>query len=231
MSSDSDSDERIGQEVERNYKPTTQPPPTPPQKKKRPYVQRIPIARRQEAINLKLLGKEDPEFHVIETNKKGSYIVRKRAKPLQYIQEQAYIPSNEIPRHDSPAPSEPVKLPQLPDKPPSEHVDSVPVITYFNTQNSVNNSLSKELTELREMYNRLEAKYGEVKKTLKKSKKQKPTHATTTEDDEPTEDEINAYAQYLYEQQQQAELQQQQQIQQQQQLRRPARRRIDINKL
>jgi hypothetical protein len=215
--SDSDAmDEWIGSSVEETL----------PEKKtvaakKKPKTPKIPASRRQEAISLKVLGKEDPEFHVIEGNRKGSCIVRKRPKPLQPVQEQALIPSAEIPKVEK---VEPVKAPPA----QTQTSETIPVITYFNNQNSVNNSLSRELEQLSEMYNRLEAKYGEVKKTLKKGKgKAKPQRQTVNDDDddEPTEEEINAYAQYLYEQQ----LAQQQQQQPPQMHR--SRRYIDINKL
>jgi hypothetical protein len=194
--SDSDAmDEWIGSNVEETL-PEKQPVVA---VKKKPKTPKISSSRRQEAISLKILGKEDPEFHVIEGNRKGSYIVRKRAKPLQPVMEQAYIPSVEVPKVEKPTPSETVKTI------PQQTTETIPVITYFNNQNSVNNSLSRELEQLREMYNRLEAKYGEVKKTLKKGKGKTRSQHTRQEDyddDEPTEEEINAYAQYLYEQQQ-----------------------------
>jgi phage-related minor tail protein len=84
-------------------------------------------------------------------------------------QQQALIPSNPIPQrggtnettgvtaevlqqqqHSVSAATEITK--SSPDK-----VD-IPVISYFNNQNSFNTSLSKELNELREMYSRLESK-------------------------------------------------------------------------
>jgi hypothetical protein len=221
--SDSDAmDEWIGSNVEESL-PEKQPVSdrhSPIVVKKKAKTPKLSASRRQEAINLKVLGKEDPEFHVIEGSKRGSYIVRKRAKPLQPVMEQAYIPSVEIPKVEKPIPVEHVKAI------PVQTSDTIPVITYFNNQNSVNNSLSRELEQLREMYNRLEAKYGEVKKTLKKGKgkgRQQPKQPIQDdEDEEPTEEEINAYAQYLYEQQQQQR--------QQPQLNR-GRRYIDINKL
>jgi hypothetical protein len=208
--SDEYDDEQIGQEAEASLNEEKP-------KKKRTYVKRIPATRRQEAINLKILGKEDPEFHVIETSKKGSYIVRKRVKPLLAVQEQAYIPSNPIPQQ---APSHVV--PNQP-PPPTTNIaqgkSDVPVLSYFSDPNTaVNYSLSKELSELRDMYNRLEDKYVKVKKTLKKTKeppepkasKQKKSSTPPTskskereeatdfeeqndDDLEPAEEEINAY--------------------------------------
>jgi hypothetical protein len=143
-----------------------------PARKKRPWTKRIPIWRRTEAINLKILGKEDPEFHVIETGKKGSYIVRKRAHPLQPIQEQAFIPSNEIPRPVVATPQR-VTAPATPEAqgavilPLKQDNQEIPIISYFSNQNIVNSSLSKELNEVREMCNKLINKYEE-KQTVKK---------------------------------------------------------------
>jgi hypothetical protein len=224
----SSDDDEIGQEVEKRYYANGEPKPV-GVKPKRPYQKRLPMARRQQAIELKLLGKEDPEFHVIEQAKKGSYIVRKRAHPLPPVQEQAVIPSNPLPII---APAISPVIPNVPTIAPTisaEPKPEIPVISYFNTQNSVNNSLSKELNELREMYGRLEAKYSEVKKTLKKSKKVKVEKQIEPEpdNDEPTEEEILAYEQYLASQAQANQPQPQPQIIH---LRRPRHRVIDINR-
>jgi hypothetical protein len=192
----SSDEEDIGQEIERTL---------PSKVSKRRWTKRLPIARRQEAIELKLLGKEDPEFHVIEREKKGSYIVRKRAHPLKPIQEPTVIQSISSPPTPTVAPPTPtvvaIPSPLVPDT-QNAKVD-IPVLSYFNNQNSVNTSLSSELKELREMFGRLEEKYVKVKKTLKKSntassKSKKVDRADNVQQDyEPTDEEVRAYEEYL----------------------------------
>jgi hypothetical protein len=219
----SSSDDEIGQEVEERL---------PAKVQKRRWTKRLPIARRQEAIELKLLGKEDPEFHVIEREKKGSYIVRKRAHPLKPTQEPTVIQSG---TPVNPVVSVAPVVPQSPIIPqPEQKLNDIPVLSYFNNQNSVNTSLSSELKKLTEMYERLEEKYVEVKKTLKKSKapvdkqvSKKHRKVEVEPDDEPTEEEILAYEAYLRDEEAKKFATQ---IQQQPVRRQPNRRVIDINK-
>jgi hypothetical protein len=227
----SSDDEAVGCEVEQEME-------SKPARKKRPWVKRIPIARRTQAIELKLLGKEDPEIHDIETGKKGSNIVRKRAHPLQPVQEQAFIPSNELPRPvvAQPTPSDgssatpsaraqPVILPLKQDN------QEIPILSYFSNQNIVNSSLSNELKDLREMCNKLAGKYGEEKQTVKKEKKpkdekQKPKHKESEEPD-VTDEELEAYMAYVREQERRQRPPEPQPIPQPQ---RPRRRVLDITK-
>jgi hypothetical protein len=185
---ESDSDEYIGSTVENNL----------PEKKPVKKTPKISSTRRQEAINLKILGKEDPEYRVIEGEKKGSYRVSRRKQPL--VQEQVFIPNMDTPKVETP--------------PPKHESENIPVMNYWNTQNTLNTSLSKVLNDLSEKYKQLETKYVKAKQTLKKSKKQ-------SSDDEPTEEEIRAYEQYLKEQEQKQQPSHQNQI--------PRRRIIDIN--
>jgi hypothetical protein len=214
MSSSDEFEEEIGQAVERTLP------------SKRRWTKRLPMARRQEAIELKLLGKEDPEYHVIEREKKGSYIVRKRARPLQIVSTPTVL------RDTTPqSPIVPINPPVAPIAPNPEPIrQDIPVLSYFNNQNPADTSISNELKKLQDMYERLEEKYVEVKKTLKngrspklaqtkpvaptektkartpvkQSKSSKPIRAQTVKqsssddsDFEPTEEEIAAYQEYL----------------------------------
>jgi hypothetical protein len=88
------------------------------------------------------------------------------------------------------APPAPTIAPISPDK-------DIPVLSYFNNQNTVNTSLSSELKELREMFGRLEEKYVKVKKTLKKSNTASSKSKKVDQDYEPTDEEIKAYEEYL----------------------------------
>jgi hypothetical protein len=202
-SSECSSDEGIGEEVESQLPNKAQKVP------KRRWTKRMPVARRQQAIELKLLGKEDPEYHVIEREKKGSYIVRKRVRPLTQMQP-ATMPSNGFslsPNVANPIPINPVNPVSVsPINPVNSVIPSsvenknpdIPILSYFNNQSTFNTSLSKELNDLREMYARLESKYTEVKKTLKKKKEKRNEKKQVSEEEfEPTEEEINAYEQYL----------------------------------
>ena len=157
MSSASSDDETIGQEVEQEYEQSL--------KSEKPTKKtKLTSAQRLDLINAYRHGKTDKFYNVVPMkNKPGEYRVIKRKKPLD-------IPitdndSDEINMNLEPPHSEKnVKNEPVPDK----NVEKKNKIKqeFFTMQNTINNSLSKEIAAVMEKCNKIEAKMKKQKQKM-----------------------------------------------------------------
>jgi hypothetical protein len=184
----SDSDEEIGARAEATLKKPSHH--WNPESERR-YTPRLTAKRRDQAIETFYSGKEDPEYFVRKL-KNGGLSVNRRRTPLEEPPEEKAL-----------------ALPKRTDErePPKEKShDDIPVISYFNNQQTVNQSLLTQLGELKEWCSRLDEKYTKQKqkKAIKKIRKQekapkaKPQKEESDDEPEPTDEEIEAYMREQY---------------------------------
>jgi hypothetical protein len=79
-------------------------------------------------------------------------------------------------------------------------------LAYFNNQHGINQSLTKELSELHGLYSKLEEKYTEAKQKKKAKAKAKPKtdvkskpETENVDEQEFTEEDYKDYIKYMYE--------------------------------
>ena len=169
MSSSSD-DEIIGAEAEQEYENSLQESTTP---KKTPAKRvKLTNGQRLKLIDAYRQGKTDKFYNVIPDKKKpGDYRIVKRRKPL------------DIPVVDTnPNPDEIVMESSLSETNipnPAVHQDKIEKNNkikqeFFTMQNTINNSLSKEIAAVMEKCNKIEAKMKKQKAQMKQQRKQRP---------------------------------------------------------
>ena len=169
MSSSSD-DEIIGAEAEQEYENSLQESTTP---KKTPAKRvKLTNGQRLKLIDAYRQGKTDKFYNVIPDKKKpGDYRIVKRRKPL------------DIPVVDTnPNPDEIVMESSLSETNIPNHAVQQDKIEknnkikqeFFTMQNTINNSLSKEIAAVMEKCNKIEAKMKKQKAQMKQQRKQRP---------------------------------------------------------
>jgi hypothetical protein len=130
------------------------------------------VSRRNEIIQNKMRGIDDPEFSAVQNLSTQTWTVRKRKFPLdqspKYREDPILVTQ---PAHPAPAPA--------PAPPPKDDLH----LSWINMQSQVNDSLKKELGHLAKKYDKLSSKYEE-KKTAKKPPKELEEDL---EEDEPPE--------------------------------------------
>ena len=173
MSSTSSDDEILGAEAEQEYEQSLQEESV--EKEKPNKRQRLTNAERLRLIDGFRQGKTDKFFNVIPIkNKPGDYRIVRRRKPL------------DVPIADNtPAP---VKI--EPEAPPKEVVVETPVkeksafggasgtsgpfhTEFYTMQNTINNSLSKEIAAVMEKCNKIEAKMKKQKQKMREQRNQR----------------------------------------------------------
>ena len=169
MSSSSD-DEIIGAEAEQEYENSLQESTTP---KKTPAKRvKLTNGQRLKLIDAYRQGKTDKFYNVIPDKKKpGDYRIVKRRKPL------------DIPVVDTnPNPDEIVMESSLSETNipnPAVQQDKIEKNNkikqeFFTMQNTIHNSLSKEIAAVMEKCNKIEAKMKKQKAQMKQQRKQRP---------------------------------------------------------
>ena len=178
MTSSSD-DEIIGAEAEQEYIPAEEV----VESKKRTKYPKLSISQRIKLIDEYRQGKTDKFYNVVPIkNKPGEYRVIRRKKPLDVP-----IPDN--------SPEEINMNPNIPQRNISfeKNDNNNPIVKeeFFTMQNTINNSLSKEIAAVMEKCNKIEAK---MKKQKAKMKQQRQTYyEPECEQYEYDPDEIQEY--------------------------------------
>ena len=191
MSSTSD-DENIGAEAEKEFELENE------ALKPKPRRVKLTNGQRLKLIDAYRQGKTDKFYNVIPDKKKpGDFRIVRRRKPLDVP-----IADNEpIDMNIQATPTEPV--PQTPAKEDKSEKNKLNM-EFYTMQNTINNSLSKEIAAVMEKCNKIERKLKEqkqMKKEKQKSKKQEIIEEYIDDDDEvynePMEEEP-MYQQPLY---------------------------------
>ena len=191
MSSTSD-DENIGAEAEKEFELENE------ALKPKPRRVKLTNGQRLKLIDAYRQGKTDKFYNVIPDKKKpGDFRIVRRRKPLDVP-----IADNEpIDMNIQATPTEPV--PQTPAKEDKSEKNKLNM-EFYTMQNTINNSLSKEITAVMEKCNKIERKLKEqkqMKKEKQRSKKQEIIEEYIDDDDEvynePMEEEP-MYQQPLY---------------------------------
>ena len=191
MSSTSD-DENIGAEAEKEFELENE------ALKPKPRRVKLTNGQRVKLIDAYRQGKTDKFYNVIPDKKKpGDFRIVRRRKPLDVP-----IADNEpIDMNIQATPTEPV--PQIPAKEDKSEKNKLNM-EFYTMQNTINNSLSKEIAAVMEKCNKIERKLKEqkqMKKEKQKSKKQEIIEEYIDDDDEvynePMEEEP-MYQQPLY---------------------------------
>jgi hypothetical protein len=177
-----DSDDEIGLSVEENLGNID-----------KPTKQRLSKARREQAISLYKRGQIDSEYNVSVRND-GAFVVRARKSPIKsnkyqsrnescvinpninynfnpLEQQQQYIPQQQQMQQQIQQQQMQQQQPNIvnvndnnPNHSNHSNHNEIPAVTYFNNQNTVNQSLLNQLNELRTLYSKLEDKYVEKKR-------------------------------------------------------------------
>jgi hypothetical protein len=191
MSSTSD-DENIGAEAEKEFELENE------ALKPKPRRVKLTNGQRLKLIDAYRQGKTDKFYNVIPDKKKpGDFRIVRRRKPLDVP-----IADNEpIDMNIQATPTEPV--PQTPAKEDKSEKNKLNM-EFYTMQNTINNSLSKEIAAVMEKCNKIERKLKEqkqMKKEKQRSKKQEIIEEYIDDDDEvynePMEEEP-MYQQPLY---------------------------------
>ena len=192
MSSSSD-DEMIGAEAEQEYEQEMVKQETP---KKTPAKRvKLTNGQRLKLIDAYRQGKTDKFYNVIPDKKKpGDYRIVKRRKPLDIPVVDTCPNPDEIvmessPLHETNIPKQPVQLEK------SEKNNKLKQ-EFFTMQNTINNSLSKEIAAVMEKCNKIEAKMKKQKAKMKEMRRVQPEPIEEYEYDD--EDEQNEQIQDDY---------------------------------
>ena len=192
MSSSSD-DEIIGAEAEQEYENSLQESTTP---KKTPAKRvKLTNGQRLKLIDAYRQGKTDKFYNVIPDKKKpGDYRIVKRRKPLDIPVVDTCPNPDEIvmessPLHETNIPKQPVQVEK------SEKNNKLKQ-EFFTMQNTINNSLSKEIAAVMEKCNKIEAKMKKQKAKMKEMRRVQPEPIEEYEYDD--EDEQNEQIQDDY---------------------------------
>ena len=169
MSSSSD-DEIIGAEAEQEYEQEMTKQETP---KKTPAKRvKLTNGQRLKLIDAYRQGKTDKFYNVIPDKKKpGDYRIVKRRKPLDIPVVDTNPNPDEIvmesPLHETNIPNHAVQQDKI------EKNNKIKQ-EFFTMQNTINNSLSKEIAAVMEKCNKIEAKMKKQKAQMKQQRKQRP---------------------------------------------------------
>ena len=191
MSSSSD-DEIIGAEAEQEYEQEMTKQETP---KKTPAKRvKLTNGQRLKLIDAYRQGKTDKFYNVIPDKKKpGDYRIVKRRKPLDIPVVDTCPNPDEIvmesPLHETNIPKQPVQVEK------SEKNNKLKQ-EFFTMQNTINNSLSKEIAAVMEKCNKIEAKMKKQKAKMKEMRRVQPEPIEEYEYDD--EDEQNEQIQDDY---------------------------------
>ena len=180
MSSSSD-DEIIGAEAEQEYERSLERAAIAEQEMTKQETPKKTPAKRVKLTNgqrLKLIdayrqGKTDKFYNVIPDKKKpGDYRIVKRRKPLDIPVVDTNPNPDEIvmessPLHETNIPNQAI---------PQDKIEKNNKIKqeFFTMQNTINNSLSKEIAAVMEKCNKIEAKMKKQKAQMKQQRKQRP---------------------------------------------------------
>ncbi len=179
MSSSSD-DEIIGAEAEQEYERSLERAAIAEQEMTKQETPKKTPAKRVKLTNgqrLKLIdayrqGKTDKFYNVIPDKKKpGDYRIVKRRKPLDI----PVVDTN--PNPDEIVMESPSIQPNIPNQAiPQDKIEKNNKIKqeFFTMQNTINNSLSKEIAAVMEKCNKIEAKMKKQKAQMKQQRKQRP---------------------------------------------------------
>ena len=177
MSSTSD-DETIGAEAEKEFEEAVV------EEKTKPKRVKLTNGQRLKLIDAYRQGKTDKFYNVIPDKKKpGDFRIVKRRKPLNVP-----IVDNEPINMDI-EPTQPLRTQSVPEIPIKEDKGEKNKINmeFYTMQNTINNSLSKEIAAVMEKCNKIERKLKEqkqMKKEKQKSKKQEIIEEYIDDDDE-----------------------------------------------
>ena len=166
MSSTSSDDEMIGAEAEQEYENSLESEPVEKEKPKQPTKRvRLTNSQRLQLIDGFRQGKTDKFYNVIPNkNKPGDYRIVRRRKPLN------------VPIADNNP--EPINM-NIEQPPPEKNISTQPVKDdknrkmkqeFFTMQNTINNSLSKEIAAVMEKCNKIEAKMKKQKAQMKQQR-------------------------------------------------------------
>ena len=173
MSSTSSDDEMIGaeaeQEYERSFEQST--PEEPVKPKSTAKRQRLSNAERLRLIDGYRQGKTDKFFNVIPNkNKPGDYRIVRRRKPLDVpIADNSPDPIK-IDTEPEPEPPKEIPLSETPVKKEKSEKKDKYHAEFYTMQNTINNSLSKEIAAVMEKCNKIEAKMKKQKQKMRQQR-------------------------------------------------------------
>ena len=196
MSSSSD-DEMIGAEAEQEYERSLEQEMVKQETPKKTPAKRVKLTngQRLKLIDAYRQGKTDKFYNVIPDKKKpGDYRIVKRRKPLDIPVVDTCPNPDEIvmessPLHETNIPKQPVQVEK------SEKNNKLKQ-EFFTMQNTINNSLSKEIAAVMEKCNKIEAKMKKQKAKMKEMRRVQPEPIEEYEYDD--EDEQNEQIQDDY---------------------------------
>ena len=171
MSSTSSDDEIIGAEAEQEYEQSFEQEPVKQTKSKSTAKrQRLTNAERLRLIDGFRQGKTDKFFNVIPNkNKPGDYRIVRRRKPLDV----PIADNSPDPIKIEPEPPKEIPLSETPvKKEKSEKKDKFQT-EFYTMQNTINNSLSKEIAAVMEKCNKIEAKMKKQKQKMRQQRNQR----------------------------------------------------------
>ena len=168
MSSTSSDDEILGAEAEQEYENSLPQEPAPQEKvKKASKRERLSNAERLRLIDGFRQGKTDKFFNVIPNkNKPGDYRIVRRRKPLD-VPIADNTPDSPVPIETEQPKERPISEPPVTQK--SEKKDKFHTELY-TMQNTINNSLSKEIAAVMEKCNKIEAKMKKQKQKMREQR-------------------------------------------------------------
>ena len=168
MSSTSSDDEMIGEEAEQEYERSIEQsiPEEPVKSKSTAKRQRLSNAERLRLIDGYRQGKTDKFFNVIPNkNKPGDYRIVRRRKPLDVpIADNSPDP---IKIETEPEPPKEIPLSETPVKKEKSEKKDKYHAEFYTMQNTINNSLSKEIAAVMEKCNKIEAKMKKQKQKMR----------------------------------------------------------------
>jgi hypothetical protein len=190
---DSSSDETIGAEAEKEFEEAVVEEPVIEEKTK-PKRVKLTNGQRLKLIDAYRQGKTDKFYNVIPDKKKpGDYRIVKRRKPLDIPVVDTCPNPDEIvmesPLSETNIPKQTIQVDR------SEKNNKIKQ-EFFTMQNTINNSLSKEIAAVMEKCNKIEAKMKKQKAKMKEMRRVQPEPIEEYEYDE--EDEQNEQYQEEY---------------------------------
>ena len=182
MSSNSDDDELIGAEAEKEFEEEI--PEEKVVEKTKPKQVKLTNGQRLKLIDAYRQGKTDKFYNVIPDKKKpGDFRIVKRRKPLNVpIVDNEPIDMNID--TNPPVQKEIVKENVVKEEKSDKNKINM---EFYTMQNTINNSLSKEIADVMEKCNKIERKLKEQKKMNKLKKESKKQEVIEYEYDEGTE--------------------------------------------
>ena len=191
MSSTSSDDEILGAEAEQEYENTLETEPVETKKPKTPAKRvRLTNSQRLQLIDGFRQGKTDKFYNVIPNkNKPGDYRIVRRRKPLNVpIADNNPEPIN---MNMEPEPQKEIAV--------KEEKNGKIKQEFFTMQNTINNSLSKEIAAVMEKCNRIEAKMKKQKQKMREQRRRQPEPVEEEYIEEYDEEEpVNEEPEYRY---------------------------------